>query len=103
MVAAHLCDLASGDQPKWFGWEAISAAAPEMTVTMWRYLDQAATFLAPASVISAENSLRKLALFLIDHTEVRTVAHISRSDIEGLKLWLAARPGTRGRTLTANS
>jgi site-specific recombinase XerD len=95
--------LTAGDLPKWPGWEEITAAAPQMTATMWRYLDQAATFLAPASVVSAENSLRKLAWFLINHTEVRTVAAISRSDIEELKLWLATRPGNQGRTLTANS
>src|SRR5205085_11833973 len=95
--------LPAQGQPKWFGWEETTAAAPQVTATMWRYLDQAATCLAPASVISAENSLRKLAWFLINHTEVRTIAAISRSDIEELKLWLAARRGNQGRTLTANS
>jgi hypothetical protein len=49
------------DSPKWAGWEKITAAAPQMTATMWRYLDQTTTFLAPTSVISAEGALHKLA------------------------------------------
>ena len=41
-----------------------------MTPTMWRYLNQTAAFLAPASVVSAENALFKLAGFLTEHTEI---------------------------------
>ena len=103
MAAVEVSRVPADGHAKWFGWDEITASAPQMTATMWRYLDQAATFLAPASVISAENSLRKLAWFLINDTDVRTVAAISRSDIEGLKLWLSGRPGHHGRTLTANS
>lgn len=90
MGSAEVSRVPAG-QPKWFGWDEITAAAPQMTATMWRYLDQAATFLAPASVVSAEGALRQLAWFLINNTDVRTVAGISRSDIEELKL-VAGRP-----------
>jgi integrase len=91
------------EQPKWAGWEPITAVAPQLTATMWRYLDQAATFLAPRSVDSAEGALRQLAVFLIGHTDVTAVAGIRRIDIEELKLWLAARPGVKGGMLSANT
>jgi site-specific recombinase XerD len=103
-MAVH---AASGLPPdarrQWAGWEEITADAPQMTATMFRYLHQAATFLAPRSVESAENALRQLAFFLVNRTDVRTVAGISRNDIEQFKLWLAAGPGTKGGTLTANT
>ena len=88
---------------QWAGWEEITSAAPQMTATMWRYLDQAATFLAPRSVESAESALRQLACFLVRNTEVKAVSGISRGDIEQLKLWLAARPGSKAATLSANT
>jgi site-specific recombinase XerD len=103
MAVPATSGLPASGRRQWAGWEEITAAAPRMTATMWRYLDQATTFLAPASVVSAESTLRQLACFLIRNTTVRTVAGISRADIEELKLWLTARPGTAGRTLSANT
>lgn len=87
----------------WQGWEQITAAAPQLTETMWRYLDQASTFLAPRSVDSAEVALRQLACFLVERTEVTAISAISRRDIEELKLWLAARRGVGGGFLSANT
>ncbi len=70
---------------------------------MGRYLTQAATFLAPLSVESADNALRLLARWLLDGTDVRAVAEISRDDIEDFKVALAQRRGTKGQALTANT
>jgi non-ribosomal peptide synthetase component F len=42
-------------------WAEIAAAAPQLAQTMRRYLRQAATFLAPASVDSADGALRIFA------------------------------------------
>jgi site-specific recombinase XerD len=70
---------------------------------MSRYLGQASTFLAPRSVEAAENALRQLARWLIDHTEVRAVAQVRRNDIEDFKVWLAAQPGNRADRLSANT
>lgn len=81
-------------------WAEISVVAPQMVLTMRRYLAQASTFLAPASVDVADNSLRQLARWVIDHTSITTVAAINRNEVEGFKLWLAARPG---RPLAANT
>jgi site-specific recombinase XerD len=70
---------------------------------MDRYLAQSATFLAPLSVESADSALRQFARWLLEHTEVRAVAEITRDDIEDFKVWLARRPGTKGKTLAPNT
>jgi site-specific recombinase XerD len=84
-------------------WAAIGVRAPELAATMDRYLTQAATFLAPLSVESADNALRLLARWLLDNTQVHAVAEISRDDIEDFKVWLAHRPGAKGQTLAPNT
>ena len=70
---------------------------------MARYLAQAATFLAPASVEAADNTLRQLARWLVADTDVSAVAEISRDDIEDFKVWLAEQPGNKGTRLSANT
>jgi site-specific recombinase XerD len=74
-----------------------------MADTLGRYLTQAATFLAPNSVEVADRTLRQLAAWLLEHTEVRTVADVRRNHIEEFKLWLAAQPGVRGDGLAPNT
>ena len=56
---------------------------------MSRYLAQAGTFLAPASVDSASNCMRQIARWLLANTDIRTVAGINRNAIEDYKVWLA--------------
>lgn len=84
-------------------WAHIAAAAPQLASTMTRYLDQATTFLAPRSVDAAELALRKLAGWLVDHTDRTSVGAITRTDVEDFKVWLADQPGQRGPKLSANS
>jgi integrase len=84
-------------------WAELSVRAPQLVVTMHRYLAQLATFLAPRSVDVADSTLRQLARWLIDSTDVTVVADITRSDIEDYKVWLAARPGTKSPTLAKNT
>ncbi|MGH3839223.1 MAG: hypothetical protein ACRDSF_26525, partial [Pseudonocardiaceae bacterium] len=83
-------------------WDEIALRAPKLASTMGRYLAQAATFLAPLSVESADNALRLLARWLLDRTDVRTVAEISRDNIEDFKVALAQRRGIKGQ-LAANT
>ena len=45
-----------------------------MADTLGRYLSQAATFLAPNSVVAADLALRQFARWLLEHTDVRAVA-----------------------------
>ena len=69
--------------------------APQLAATMRRYLVQLATILAPRSVEVADSTLRQLARWLTDSTEVTAVADITRTHFEDYKVWLAARPGTQ--------
>jgi hypothetical protein len=84
-------------------WPELSVHAPQLTATMRRYLLQLTTFLAPRSVDVADSTLRQLARWLVTNTEVAVVADISRRHIEDYKVWLAARPGSRGPTLATNT
>jgi site-specific recombinase XerD len=85
-------------------WADLSAQAPQLTATMRRYLGQLTTFLAPRSVDVADSTLRQFAGWLTTHTDVTTVAGITRTHIEDYKVWLAARPGSRrGTTLAKNT
>jgi hypothetical protein len=77
-------------------WADIAADAPEMAATMGRYLSQIATFLAPASVVVADNALRQLAGWALANTGIESVAEIRRDDIEDFKVWLSDRPGMKG-------
>ncbi len=84
-------------------WAEIAAAAPLMAETMRRYLRQAATFLAPASVASADGALRIFARWLVANTSVVAVAEVTRGAIEDFKVYLVSRPGLRGATLSENT
>jgi site-specific recombinase XerD len=84
-------------------WAAIAAQAPQLVDTMARYLAQAGTFLAPASVDSASIGMRQLCRWLLADTDIRSVAGINRNAVEDYKVWLADQPGTGGRRLSANT
>ena len=84
-------------------WAAIAAQAPQLVDTMARYLAQAGTFLAPASVDSASIGMRQLCRWLLAETEIRTVAGINRNAVEDYKVWLADQRGMGGRRLSANT
>lgn len=84
-------------------WAHIAARAPQMADTLGRYLSQAATFLAPRSIEVADVVMRQLAHWLLEHTDVRTIASIRRSDIEDFKVWLVAQPGMRGDGLSQST
>jgi site-specific recombinase XerD len=84
-------------------WAELAARAPQLTATMSRYLVQLSTILAPRSVEAADYTLRQLAGWLTEHTDITAVADISRSHFEDFKVWLAARPGTKAPTLAKNT
>ena len=84
-------------------WAVIAAQAPQLADTMGRYLTQAATLLAPASVESASLALRQLSRWLIEHTEIRSVAGINRNAIEDYKVWLADQLVPGGRRVSVNT
>jgi integrase len=84
-------------------WAQIAVHAPQMAATLGGYLSQAATFLAPTSVEVADLTLRQLAFWLLDHTDLRAIGDVRRSDIEDFKLWLVAQPGVNGDGLSQNT
>jgi site-specific recombinase XerD len=84
-------------------WAVFAAQAPQLADTMARYLTQAGTFLAPASVDSASIGMRQLCRWLLAHTDIRTVASINRNAIEDYKVWLADQIAPGGRRLSANT
>jgi site-specific recombinase XerD len=72
-------------------WAQIEAMAPQLAVTMRRYLARLAAFRAPASVVVADNALRIFAGWMLG-TGLDSVAAVRRDDIEDFKVWLAAKP-----------
>ena len=84
-------------------WNMIAAQAPQLVDTMSRYLTQASTFLAPASVDSASIGMRQLCKWLLADTTIRTVDGINRNAIEDYKVWLADQTGHGNRRLSANT
>jgi site-specific recombinase XerD len=79
-------------------WEDLTAQAPEMTATMRRYLTQLKISMRAGSVALIDTTLRHLAAYLTQHhRDVQQVHHVRRTHLEGFKVWLASRPGYRGR------
>lgn len=84
-------------------WADIAAVAPQMAATMGRYLNQMRTVLAPTTIDAADNALRQLVRFLLDRTDVRSVADVGRDHVEDFKVWLAQQPGNGGAPLAVNT
>ena len=81
-------------------WAQIHAVAPQVAVTLQRYLQRLAAFQAPASVDVAENALRQFARWMLTDTDLHEVAAVRRDDIEDFKVWLANKPHPRGGTIS---
>lgn len=85
-------------------WEEVAHRAPQMATTMRAYLDQLAVSARPATVTSANTTLRLFAGRVSDADPAcRCVAAIGRGHVEDYKVWLAARPGTKAATLSATT
>lgn len=74
-------------------WAPIAERAPQLVVTAWRYLDQIALSLRPATVVAADVALRGLAQHLVAEG-LDCFAAVQRRHIESYKQWLATA-GTR--------
>jgi site-specific recombinase XerD len=84
-------------------WARMSGDAPQLVATMRRYLIQLTTFLAPRSVEVADQTLRQFTRWVTTATDITAVAGIERRHIEDYKVWLAARPGQKGKLLAKNT
>ena len=98
-AAAPVADRAVAGATAAAQWAQIQAGAPQVVVTMQRYLARLAAFQAPASVDVAENSLRIFAAWMLA-ADLDCVAAVRRDDIEDFKVWLANKPRPRGGTIT---
>ena len=82
-------------------WEEVACRAPQMAATMRAYLDQLAVSARPATLVSANTTLRLFAGRVSDTDPAcKSVAAIGRGHVEDYKVWLAARPGTKAATLS---
>ena len=78
-------------------WEPVVARAPQLAVTSWRYLDQIALSLQPATIDVADNTLRTFAGYLVaDHGDVAGFVDVRRGHVEGFKLFFAAHLTVKG-------
>jgi integrase len=85
-------------------WAEIADRAPQMVLTMNRFLDQLAVSARPSTVDAYSLTLRFFAgrVTAADPTCVR-VASIGRGHLEDYKCWLAERPGKKTPKLTTTT
>ena len=83
-------------------WASIVERAPQLVVTAWRYLDQIALSLRPATVVAADTALRGLAQHLADEGVDRFAA-VERRHIESYKQWLTVAGTKEGRAPARNT
>jgi len=84
------------------GWVPITEQAPQLSMTVWAYLDQMALSLRPASITAADTALRGLAGLLIER-DVTRFADVARADVEAFKTWLAVTPTIHGTVPSRNT
>ena len=60
-------------------WARLQVTAPQVVLTIHRYLRQLGTFLAPRSVTAAEGALRQFARWLVTEAQITAVANIRRA------------------------
>ena len=81
-----------------------AVAATSLNDTIDAYLAQVAVSFRPTSVVSATGILRRFAAHVAQsHPDVSCAAEIGRPQIETYKIWLAERPGVKGRRASVNT
>jgi site-specific recombinase XerD len=83
-------------------WAALTKRSPQLAVTVWRYLDQIALSLRPATVDAADIALRGLVSHLADEGVDRFAA-VERRHVESYKDWLATAGTHTGRPPARNT
>ena len=105
MSAAFALAEPADDQPwRHRDWDVVLAHAPRFAVTAWRYLDQLAVSMRPATVDAADNTLRCFAGFLVSaHPELVGFVDVKRVHVEGFKLFFVAHVTAAGRPPARNT
>jgi len=83
-------------------WAPIAERAPQLVETAWRYLDQIALSLRPATVDAADIDLRGLTQHLVAEG-LNCFAAVERRHIESYKQWLATAGTRHGRAPARNT
>ena len=85
-------------------WAEIAQRAPLMVTTMATFLEQQAVSSRPSTVGAFDLALRFFAgRVTVFDPSCRSVADIGRRHVEDFKIWQAARPGKRGRSLSTTT
>lgn len=105
MSAAFALAEPADDQPwRHRDWDVVLAHAPRFAVTAWRYLDQLAVSMRPATVDAADNTLRCFAGFLVaEHPDLVGFVDVKRVHVEGFKLFFVAHVTAAGRPPARNT
>jgi integrase len=95
---------AAGGVGRHHEWDLVVARAPLFAVTAWRYLDQLAVSMRPATVDVADNTLRCFARFVVvEHPDLVGFAGVRRTHVEGFKLFFVAHITAAGRPPARNT
>jgi integrase len=85
-------------------WDAVIAHAPTFAVTAWRYLDQLAVSMRPATVDVADNTLRCFAGFIItEHPNLVGFVDVRRVHVEAFKVFFVAHITAAGKPPARNT
>ena len=101
---AVLAEVADDGPVRHRDWDVVVAHAPTFAATAWRYLDQLAVSMRPATVDVADNTLRCFAGFIVDqHPDLVGFVDVRRVHVEGFKLFFVAHITAAGRPPARNT
>ena len=105
VALADSVDVSSDAGPaRHHDWDLVVAHAPMFAATAWRYLDQLAVSMRPATVDVADNTLRCFAGFIVDqHPELGGFVDVRRVHVEGFKLFFVAHVTAAGKPPARNT
>lgn len=101
---AAVTDIADDGPVRHRDWDAVVAHAPTFAVTAWRYLDQLAVSMRPATVDVADNTLRCFAGFIIaEHPELVGFVDVRRGHVEEFKVFFVSHITAAGKPPARNT
>ena len=103
-VAVRAADIAADGPVRHRDWDLVVARTPQLAVTAWRYLDQLAVSMRPATVDVADNTLRCFARFIVvEHPDLVGFVDVRRVHVEGFKLFFVAHITAAGKPPARNT
>lgn len=103
-AAAALAFVADDGPARHRDWDVVVAHAPVFAATAWRYLDQLAVSMRPATVDVADNTLRCFAGFIVTtHPDLAGFVDVRRGHVEEFKLFFVAHITAAGKPPARNT